>query len=87
MTTSKLISMISDDTGLAQIDVKRVITSLHKNIKNDVKSGGTIIFRGFGTYSSKTYPARKTTNPRTGNPCDIPSRRKPKFKASPRFMK
>lgn len=87
MTTTDLISKISEDTGLSQLDVNRVINSLHKHIMDDVKSGGTIIFREFGTFTSKTYPARKFSSPRTGKLCDIPSRWKPKFKPSPRFMK
>ena len=80
LTKKEIIIAISEETGLAQVDVKRVLQRAFAHIIDSLKEGKTIELRNFGVFKVKQRAPRRGRNPKTGQEVPVPSRRVVVFK-------
>lgn len=80
MNKKKLISQIAEQTGLSQADVVKVLDAFVEVVKSSLKAGETIRLVNFGTFEVAQQKARKSRNPRTGEPIEVPAKQVPRFR-------
>jgi len=81
LTKSELIERITaKNPHLTQKDVEKVVNVIFSTISSALSQGNRVEFRGFGTFSIRTRPARVAKNPRTGEQVKVESRNIPHFK-------
>ena len=80
MTKKDIILKVSDDTGLKQIDVKKVVQKVFDCIIEALVRGEKIELRNFGVFKIKQRKSRTGRNPRTGEVVPVPPRKVVVFK-------
>ncbi len=80
LTKKEIIIAISEETGLPQVDVKRVLQRAFSHIIESLKAGKTIELRNFGVFKVKQRASRRGRNPKTGQEVPVPPRRVVVFK-------
>jgi nucleoid DNA-binding protein len=81
MTKRDLVINISEETGMVQQDVLRVVQKTLNHISNAVAKGKTVELRNFGVFEVKVRKARIGRNPnRPETDVPIPRRAVVKFK-------
>lgn len=82
MNKTELIAEIAKKTGLtkkaAEDALKATIETIEKTL---TKKGGKVQLVGFGTFETKTRPARTARNPQTGKEMKVAAKTVPVFKA------
>ncbi len=81
MNKQAVVSALSDKTGMSKKDAEMALTALLDIITDELQSGGTVAFTGFGTFSTSKRAARQGVNPATGEKIQIAATTVPKFKA------
>jgi len=79
-TKREIAERVAQQTGLAQIDVKRVIQVLFDEIVKDVCSGNRLEFRDFGVFEVVVRKPRTGRNPKTGQKVAVPPKTVVTFK-------
>ncbi|GEM_PF-81479 len=87
VTKADIIDQISDGTGLTKLETEAVVNGFMTVIKAELKKGGRIDLRGFGSFTVQHRAARTARNPRTNTPVPVPAAFIPAFKASKEFRK
>jgi DNA-binding protein HU-beta/integration host factor subunit beta len=82
VTKKDIIEMISNATGLTQIDTRIVLESFLENISKFLREGKNIEIRGFGRFKIKERKARVARNPLTNEAVQVPAGYKLVFQAS-----
>ena len=82
VTKKDLVEIISEKTGLTQIDTKIVIESFLDSISTALLEKTNIEIRGFGRFKIKERRARTARNPRTNEHVEVENGYKPVFEAS-----
>jgi DNA-binding protein HU-beta/integration host factor subunit alpha len=81
MTKRDLVISISEETGVVQQQVLKVVQSTLDHISNAVSQGSTVELRNFGVFEVKVRKARVGRNPNEpGKDVVIPRRSVVKFK-------
>ncbi|MEW5757953.1 MAG: HU family DNA-binding protein [Candidatus Omnitrophota bacterium] len=81
MTKKDIVIKISEQTGLKQIDVKKVVQKTFDTIVDALSKGEKIELRNFGVFKTKERRARAGRNPRTGEIVPVPARKVVVFKS------
>ena len=81
MTKKDIVLKVSDDTGLKQIDVKKVVQQTFDCIVEALARGEKIELRNFGVFKVKQRKSRTGRNPRTNQVIPVPPRKVVVFKA------
>ncbi|MBP7056279.1 MAG: integration host factor subunit beta [Candidatus Omnitrophica bacterium] len=81
MTKKDIVIKISEDTGLKQVDVKKIVQKTLDYIVDGLREGKTIELRNFGVFKVKSRRPRIGRNPKTGDTVPIPERKVVSFKA------
>ena len=81
MTKKEIALRIAEETGLKQIDVKKVVQKTLDEIVAALTKGETIELRNFGIFKVKTRKARVGRNPKTCVTVPIPEKRIVTFKS------
>lgn len=81
MTKKDIVSKIAEETGIKQIDVKKVVQRTLDAIIDSLGKGETIELRNFGVFKVKSRGARMGRNPRTGEKVPVPPKKVVGFKA------
>lgn len=81
MTKKEIVLKIAEETGLKQIDVKRVVQKTLEGIIDSLSKGETVELRNFGIFKVKSRRPRIGRNPKTGEAVPIPERKKVSFKS------
>lgn len=81
MTKKDIVLAIAEETGLKQIDVKKVVQRSLDHIVGALAGGKTVELRNFGVFKVKSRRSRVGRNPRTGVSVPIPERKVVAFKA------
>ncbi len=68
-------------------DSAAMIDCVSKRLADALSNGDRIELRGFGSFQSRTHAPKTTTNPRTGQKMNLPSRKTILFRASPELIK
>ncbi len=80
MTKKDIILKVSDESGLKQIDVKKVVQKTLDCIVEVLARGEKIELRNFGVFKLKQRRSRTGRNPRTGQVVPVPPRKVVVFK-------
>jgi nucleoid DNA-binding protein len=80
MTKRDLVIRISEETGIKQLTVKKVVHKVFDKLFDALVSGEKIEIRNFGVFKVKTRKARVGRNPRTNIAVPVPERKVVTFK-------
>ena len=80
ITKKDIVLKISNETGIKQIDVKRVVQCSLDKITEYLASGQTVELRNFGIFKIKSRRGRLGRNPRTGQEVPVPPKKVVVFK-------
>ena len=80
LTKKDLVLAVAKQTGITQVDVKRVVQRTLDHLVESLKEGKTIELRNFGVFAVKRRKARKARNPRTGEEVHVPAKNVATFK-------
>ena len=80
VTKKDIVLKISNETGIKQIDVKRVVQSALDKITEFLAVGQTVELRNFGIFKIKSRRGRLGRNPRTGQEVPVPPKKVVVFK-------
>ena len=80
LTKKDLVMMVAKETGITQVDVKRVVQRTLDRIIESLKEGKTIELRNFGVFKVRQRAPRRGRNPKTGQEVPVPPKRVVVFK-------
>jgi nucleoid DNA-binding protein len=80
LTKRDLVIAVSKETGITQVDVKRVVHGALHQIIETLKAGNTIELRNFGVFKVRQRAPRRGRNPKTGQEVPVPPKRVVVFK-------
>ena len=80
LTKKELVLVVSKETRVTQVEVKRTIQRTLHHIIENLKQGKTIELRNFGVFKVRTRAPRRGRNPKTGQEVPVPSKRVVVFK-------
>jgi len=81
MNKGKIIAQVSKKTGLKKPQVRVLLNTFLEAIMDGLVSEEYVSLPGFGSWTVKKTKSCKSVNPRTGEPCVIPSSVVVRFKA------
>ena len=88
LVKSKLLKKIYQNyPNFYKKDLEKFFDIILKEIKNSLKRGDRVEFRGFGTWSPNTQKARISRNPKTGEKVNTPEKKTINFKMSKDLFK
>lgn len=85
MTRRELAAALSDKLHLPASTIAQVLDLELELLLEELVRTGRLEWRGFGTFSVRTYPARQIHNPATGATIELPNRRLVTFKPGERL--
>ena len=74
MTKKEIVKAISDETGITQTDVSKIVAHTIETIVKTLLREGRVELRDFGVFQVKCRKARTARNPRTGLQVSIPEK-------------
>ena len=80
MKKSDLIAALVDKKNLTEKQAMDIVNLIFKGFINELKKGGRIEIRGFGSFTVRKYEAYKGRNPKTGKTVDVKPKKMPFFK-------
>lgn len=80
VTKNDMVIEIAKETGLRQVDIKRIVQRTLDWIIEVLITEQRIELRNFGVFEVKERKPRKARNPRTGEEVDVPAKRVVTFK-------
>ncbi len=80
MTKKDIVLRVASETGLKQLDVKKVVQRSLDAIVESLSKGETVELRNFGIFKVKSRKGRTGRNPRTGEKVPVPPKRVVTFK-------
>ena len=80
MNKSDLINVLAEKYNLTEKRAMDAVNLMFNGFTNELKNGGRIEVRRFGSFSVREYKAYKGRNPRTGKVVDVKPKRLPYFK-------
>jgi DNA-binding protein HU-beta len=86
MTKQEFVQRLADKAGLTTRDAGKAIDAYHETVTDALKAGDTIVFTGFGKFTTSQRAARMGVNPRTSEKVQIAASRVPKFSAGSQLI-
>lgn len=80
LTKKELVLSVAGETGVPQVEVKRIVQRTFDRIVEALKAGKTIELRKFGVFKVRQRAPRRGRNPKTGQEVPVPSKRVVVFK-------
>lgn len=80
MNKSELIETLSKKEDLTEKKAIDVVNLIFKGFADELKNGGRIEIRGFGSFVVRNYGAYKGRNPKTGEKIKVAPKKLPFFK-------
>lgn len=80
MTKKDIVLKIADETGIKQVDVKKIVQKTLDLIIEALSRGEKIELRNFGVFKVKSRKGRTGRNPRTGVTVPVPPKKVATFK-------
>ena len=71
---------LSKKNSLPEKQAAEIVDIVFDGFANELKNGGRIEIRGFGSFAIKEYGAYEGRNPKTGNKVEVKPKRLPFFK-------
>ncbi len=80
MKKSDLMDALAKKHNLTEKQATDIVNLMFDGFTNELKNGGRIEIRGFGSFSVKEYDSYDGRNPKTGNKVVVKPKRLPVFK-------
>ncbi|MGA2781946.1 MAG: HU family DNA-binding protein [Smithella sp.] len=80
MNKIDVIMALAEKKNLTEKQATEIVNLIFKGFTNELKNGGRIEIRGFGSFSIRKYKSYKGRNPRTGKDVEVKPKRLPFFK-------
>jgi len=80
MNKSNLILELSKKNCIPEKQVAEILDIVFDGFANELKNGGRIEIRGFGSFTVKEYGVYKGRNPKTGKIVQVKPKKLPVFK-------
>ena len=80
MTKKDIVLKIANETGVKQVDVKKVVQRTLDHIVASLERSETIELRNFGVFKVRQRRGRLGRNPRTGQEVPVPPKKVVVFK-------
>jgi integration host factor subunit beta len=80
MNKSELIETLSRKENLTEKKAMDIVNLLFDGFTEELKNGGRIEIRGFGSFVVRNYQSYTGRNPKTGSNIDVAQKRLPFFK-------
>jgi integration host factor subunit beta len=80
MNKSGLIGALSRKEDLTEKEATDVVKLIFKGFTDELKKGGRIEIRGFGSFVIREYGAYTGRNPKTGSNIEVSAKKLPFFK-------
>jgi len=87
MNKSDLIVALAEKKNLTGKQATEIVDLMFKGFINELKNGGRIEIRGFGSFTVRKYKAYKGRNPKNGEHIDVRPKRLPFFKVGKELKK
>jgi integration host factor subunit beta len=87
MNKSDLIEALSEKETLKEKQAMDIVNLVFDGFANELKNGGRIEIRGFGSFIVREYDAYKGRNPKTGKRIEVKPKRLPFFKTGKELKK
>lgn len=86
MTKADLVSLVSEQTGLEKMEIKKIVESFMFNIKDTLKKNENVYLRGFGSFLVVKKAKKTARDIRKNRSVVIPEHYAPKFKPVKSFI-
>ena len=80
LTKKDLVLTVARQTGITQVDVKRVVQGTLDHLIESLKEGKSVELRNFGVFKVRQRAPRRGRNPKTGQEVPVPPKRVVVFK-------
>ncbi|MBN1793839.1 MAG: integration host factor subunit beta [Candidatus Omnitrophica bacterium] len=80
MTKKDIVLQVANETGIKQVDVKKVVQRTLDHIVDALAKGERVELRNFGVFKTKSRRGRTGRNPRTGDEVPVPPKKVAVFK-------
>ena len=80
MKKSDIADRVADQTGLSRRTAKNAVDAVFEAMGEALANGEEVRVAGFGTFGTRSRPARTGRNPRTGESLSIQASTAPVFK-------
>ncbi len=80
MNKSELVDALSKKEGLTEKQAADIVGLIFKGFGDQLKSGGRIEIRGFGSFVVREYGSYTGRNPKTGGTIQVNPKKLPFFK-------
>jgi integration host factor subunit beta len=87
MIKSDLIVALATNKNLTGKQATEIVDLMFKGFINELKNGGRIEIRGFGSFNVRKYKSYKGRNPKNGEHVDVKPKRLPFFKVGKELKK
>ena len=87
MTKAKIVSQITEKTGIEKVAVTAIVEEIMESIKSNMANGENVYLRGFGTFGVIERKEKLGRNISKNTTVVIPAHKIPKFKPSKEFLK
>jgi DNA-binding protein HU-beta len=81
MTKQEFVQRVSDRAGLTTRDAGKAVDAFLHTVTETLKAGDTVVFPGFGKFSTSQRAERTGVHPQTKAPITIAAATVPKFSA------
>ena len=85
MNKTELITAVAENGGISRKDAEAAVTAFTDTVVQELKKGDKVQIVGFGTFETRTRPARTGINPQTREQIEIPESVVPHFKPGKAF--
>ena len=82
MNKGEMADRLAARTGLSKAAARDAVDGMLATIGEALANGEEVRVTGFGSFGTRSRPARTGRNPRTGETVSIPASKSPAFKAS-----
>lgn len=80
-----LISALAKKENLTEKESGELVNTIFKSFAEELKKGGRIEIRGFGSFVIREYGSYRGRNPKTGVGIDVSPKKLPFFKVGKEF--
>jgi integration host factor subunit beta len=87
MNKSDLIVALAEKKNLPEKQATDIVNLMFKGFTNELKNGGRIEIRGFGSFVVRQYGAYTGRNPKTGDIVGVKPKKAPFFKVGRELKK
>ena len=82
LTKADLVAHLATGMGISKTQAEMTVGMLFREMERRLQQGCAVSLPGIGTLEPFTSESKKGRNPRTGKPCEVPARKKLRFRTS-----